>query len=81
MYTSTCLQFAGDTTLYKRCKVILDCANIQNDVEHLKAWFDVNNLVFWFLTEWKLRPCLNKIDKSTPSSRQRRYLFICIKCK
>ena len=28
--SSTCLQFADDTTLYKRCKVkdILDCANI-----------------------------------------------------
>ena len=37
------------TTLYKRCKVkeIPDCANIiQNDEEHLKAWSDVNNLVF-----------------------------------
>ena len=47
--SSTCLQFAGDTTLYKRCKVkdIPDCANIiQNDVEHLKAWSDVNSLVF-----------------------------------
>ena len=33
--SSKCLQFAGDTTLYKRCKVkhTLDCANIiQNDV-------------------------------------------------
>ena len=47
--SSTCLQFADDTTLYKRCKVkdIPDCANIiQNDVEHLKAWSDVNSLVF-----------------------------------
>ena len=47
--SSMCLQFADDTTLYKRCKVkdIPDCANIiQNDVEHLKAWFDVNSLVF-----------------------------------
>ena len=47
--SNTCLQFANDTTLYKRCKVkdILDCANtVQNDVEHLKAWSDVNSLVF-----------------------------------
>ena len=47
--SSTSLQFADDTTLYKRCKVkdIPDCANIiQNDVEHLKAWSDVNSLVF-----------------------------------
>ena len=47
--SSTCLQLADDTTLYKRCKVkdIHDCANIiQNDVEHLKAWSDVNSLVF-----------------------------------
>ena len=47
--SSTCLQFANHTTLYKRCKVkdIPDCANIiQNDIEHLKAWSDVNNLVF-----------------------------------
>ena len=47
--SSTCLQFADDTTLYKRCKVkdIPDCANIiQNDVEHLKAWSEVNSLVF-----------------------------------
>ena len=47
--SSTCLHFADDTTLYKRCKVqdIPDCVNIiQNDVEHLKAWFDVNSLVF-----------------------------------
>ena len=47
--SSTCLQFAIDTTLYKRCKVkyIPDCANIiQNDVEHLKAWSDVNSLLF-----------------------------------
>ena len=38
-----------DATLYKRCKFkdISDCANIiQNDVEHLKAWSDVNSLVF-----------------------------------
>ena len=47
--SSTCLQFTDDTTLFKRCKVkdIPDCANIiQNDVEHLKAWSDVNSLVF-----------------------------------
>ena len=47
--SSTCLQFANYTTLYQRCKVkdIRDCANIiQNDVEHLKAWSDVNSLVF-----------------------------------
>ena len=47
--SSKCLQLADDTTLYKRCKVkdIPDCANIiQNDVEHLKAWSDVNSLVF-----------------------------------
>ena len=46
---STCLQFADDTILYKRCKVkdIPDCATIiQNDVEHLKSWSDVNSLVF-----------------------------------
>ena len=52
----TCLQFADDTTLYKRCKVkdIPDCANIiQNDVAHLKAWSDVNSLVF---NEQKPRP-------------------------
>ena len=31
--SSTCLQFADDITLYKRCKVIPDCANIiQNNV-------------------------------------------------
>ena len=47
--SNTCLQFADDTTLYKRCKIkdIPGCANIiQNDVEHLKAWSDVNSLVF-----------------------------------
>ena len=47
--SSTCLQFADDTTLYKRCKVkdIPDCANIiQNEEEHLKAWSDVKSLVF-----------------------------------
>ena len=47
--SSTCLQFADDSTLYKRCKVtdIPDCANIiQNDEEHLKDWSDVNSLVF-----------------------------------
>ena len=46
---STCLQFIDDTTLYKRCKVkdIPDCPNIiKKDVEHLKAWSDVNSLVF-----------------------------------
>ena len=46
--SSTCLQFADDNTLYKRCKVknIPDCANIiQHDVAHLKAWSDVNSLV------------------------------------
>ena len=44
--SSTCLQF---TTLCKRCKVkdTSDCANIiQDDVEHLKAWSDVNRVVF-----------------------------------
>ena len=44
-----CLQFASDTTLHKKCKVkdIPDCANIiQNDVEHLKAWSDVNSFAF-----------------------------------
>ena len=51
MFTSsTFLQFADDTTLYKRCskvKDIPDCANIiQNDIEHLKAWSDVNSLFF-----------------------------------
>ena len=47
--SSTCLQFADDTTLHKRCNVkdIPDCANIiQNDVEHLKTWSDVNSLVY-----------------------------------
>ena len=47
--SSSCLQFADDTILYKRCKVkdIPHCANIiQNDVEHLKTWSDVNSLVF-----------------------------------
>ena len=47
--SSTCPQFADDTTLYKRCKVkdIPDCANIiQNDVGHLKVLIDVNSLVF-----------------------------------
>ena len=47
--SSTCLQFVDDTTLYKRCKItdIPDCANIiQNDVEDLKAWSDVNSLFF-----------------------------------
>ena len=47
--SSTCLQFVDDTTLYKRCKIkdIPDFANIiQNDVESLKAWSDVNNLFF-----------------------------------
>ena len=47
--SSTCLQFADDTNLYKRCNVkyIPDCANIiQNDVEHLKAWSNVNSLVY-----------------------------------
>ena len=45
--SSTCLQFADDITVYKRCKVIPDCANIiQNNVEHLKAWSDVNSLAF-----------------------------------
>ena len=47
--SSTCLQFTDDTTLYKRRKVkdISDCANIiKNDAEHLKAWYDVNSLVF-----------------------------------
>ena len=47
--SSTCLQFADDTTLYKRCKVkdIPDSANIiQNDVGHLKVLIDVNSLVF-----------------------------------
>ena len=47
--SNTCLQFVDDTTLYKRCKIkdIPDCVNIiQNDVEHLKAWSDVNSLIF-----------------------------------
>ena len=47
--SSTCLHFADDTTLYKRCKVkdIPDCTNIvQNDVEYLKTWSDVNSLLF-----------------------------------
>ena len=47
--SSTCLQFTDDTTLYKRCKVkdTPDCANvIQNDVEHLKTWSDVNSFDF-----------------------------------
>ena len=47
--SGTCLQFADDTTQYKRCKVkdIPDCANIiQNNIEHLKSWSDVNSLVF-----------------------------------
>ena len=47
--SSTCLQFADDNTLYKRCKVkdIPDYANIiQNDVEHLKAWSDISSLGF-----------------------------------
>ena len=47
--SSMCLQFTGNTTLYKRCKakVIPECANIiQNNVEHLKAWSYVNSLVF-----------------------------------
>ena len=38
--SSTCLQVADGTTLYKRCKVkdIPVCANIiQNDAEHLKV--------------------------------------------
>ena len=38
--SSTCLQFADDTTLYKRRKVkdISDCTNIiKNNAEHLKA--------------------------------------------
>ena len=47
--SNICLQFADDTTLYKRCKVkdISDCSNIyQNNVEHLKALSDVNSFVF-----------------------------------
>ena len=47
--SSMCLQFADDSALNKRCKIkdILDCANIiQNNVKHLKAWSDVNSLVF-----------------------------------
>ena len=46
--SSTCLEFT-DNNLNKRCKVkdILDSANIiQNNVEHLKTWSDVNSLVF-----------------------------------
>ena len=47
--SSTSLQFAEDTTLYKSCKVkdVPNCTNIiQNDVKHLKTWSDVNSLVF-----------------------------------
>ena len=47
--SSMCLQFADDALLYKRCEVndIPGCANIiQNDAEHLKAWTDVNSLVY-----------------------------------
>ena len=46
--SSTCLEFT-DNNLNKRCKVkdIPDSANIiQNNVEHLKTWSDVNSLVF-----------------------------------
>ena len=47
--SSICLHVADSTTQYKRCKVkdIPDYTNnIQNDVENLKAWSDVNSLVF-----------------------------------
>ena len=46
--SSTCLEFTDDT-LNKRCKVkdIADSANvIQNNVQQLKTWSDVNSLVF-----------------------------------
>ena len=72
------IKFTDDTFLYKKCKVkdIPHCANIiKNDVEHLKAWSDVNSLVF---NETNF---FNKTDQSITSSRRRRYLFSRIKWK
>ena len=61
----------------QRCKVkdMPDCANIiQNDVEHLKAWSDMNSLVF---NGTKTKTMILSI----PSPRQRRYLFSRIQWK
>ena len=67
--------------MQSKVKDIRDCAEIiQNDVEFLKAWSDVNSLVFNG-TKIKTTILLNKTDESIPSSRQRRYIFTRIKWK
>ena len=56
--SSTCLQFADDVTLYKRCivKYIPDSTNIiQSNVDHLKAWSDVNSLMGMVFNKKKIK--------------------------
>ena len=46
---STTIQYTGDTTLYRHCKIskLHECAvAIQKDVEKLLSWSQQNNLIF-----------------------------------
>ena len=80
--SSICLHVADSTTQYKRCKAkdIPDYTNnIQNDVENLKAWSDVNSLVF---NRTKTKTMIfSTRHESIPLFRQHMYLFSCIKWK